>query len=56
MGRFIFCSVYFASAGIKQRILMFLLYPETLTRTIGEGGFEQLANAINFRVFGVIIR
>ena len=35
---------------------MFLVYPEVLARTIGEGGLEQLASVINFRVFGGIIR
>lgn len=41
-----------SSACMQQR--MFLVYTETLTMTIGDEGFEQLANVINFRVIGGI--
>ena len=33
---------------------MFLVYPETLIRTIGEEEFKQLANIIDFRIFNII--
>ena len=36
-----------SSAGMKLR--MFLVYTEPSTMRIGEAGFEQLANIVNFR-------
>ena len=38
-----------SSAGMKLR--MFLIYTEPSTMTIGEAGFEQLANMVRFRAW-----